>query len=700
MLGDLFSVSLSMSVVIAALLLLSPLLGKRYAAKWRCFLWLAVAVRLLIPVSVSLPEAPVRIPAVSGTVLSQAQQETVPAEMVSPAERHEPVQAPSKVIRAEDVLFLLWAAGAVFFLLRHLIGYVLFRRSLRPWCVPVTEGKPPVRLCRKIKSPMLLGFLHPVILLPDKSYREEELDMILSHEMAHYQRKDVWYKLLLIAANAMHWFNPLVYVMTRFANRDLEFSCDDMVTKNRDMTFRKTYSKTILQAVQNERASSLSTCFKGGKKEMKQRFANILSKNKKKTGAFLLAVVLLAVGAIGALVACGGNTIVYQNPALGFSMELPADWEGRYVIVENGDTVTVSHKKIREGYGNGMGDLFYVQRLEGSPTEEEANEPGGRTVALRANGYTYVFGIPTDVRYPAGPEGDAALSEEYLQMSETALRTVKNSLKAITPDGSVPASDITRLYAYRGTYTGDNAGVRNLAGMLDFVGIPVHSIQLQTDQKPYGITINYKVDSRADYRFVNERGFEQTMAVLFALIPNADEIRCAVYDNYSDLDDPDTAFAGAYGARTLLHERSGMEAFTEEAMRNAAETPESFTDYFHRVSELPLYRTEGGNAMLTAKYAAIGNDCELVINSMLTRRVVVTEELLNQPILREWLPGNPADWKAYQGKELEFQMQDVRNFKTGETNSWLFVFEGDALHLSKKLKNDEASKLMQLFRNR
>ncbi len=700
MLGNIFSISLSMSVVIAGLLVLSPLLGKRYAAKWRYFVWLAVAVRLLIPIHFSLPEAPVRIPVVSNTAIQEMQGEAFSPAAPSKIPTVTPAADPPKSISLQDMLFILWAAGAALFLLRHLAGYVLFRRRIRPWCVSAGEGNPPVKICRKIKSPMLVGFVRPVILLPDKEYGEEELVIILSHETAHYKRKDIWYKLLLIAANAVHWFNPLVYAMTRFANRDLEFSCDDMVTENRDLAFRKTYSRTILQAVQNERATSLSTCLKGGKREMKKRFANILSKDKKKTGAFLLAVVLLITLTNGAFVACGGNPVVYQNSALGFSMEIPGDWEGRYGIEENGETVTVYHKAIRETYGDGMGDLFYIQRMEGSPSDEEANEPGGRTVVLRENGYTYVFGIPTDVRHPAWEGGDTALSNEYLQMSKTASRTVKNSVKGIAPDGSVPASDITRLYEYKGTYTGDNVGVMNIVGMLDFVGIPVDTIQLQTDHKPYGITVNYKVDSRADYRFLNYRGFEQTMAVLFALIPNADEIRCVVYDNYSDLDDPDTAFAGAYGARTLLHERSGMEAFTEEAIRSAAETLESFTDYFHRVSELPLYRNEGGNAMQTAKYAVIGNDCEFVINSILTRRVVVTDELLNQLSLREWIPETNPIFTDYMGKELEFQTQDVRNFKTGERSTYLFVFEGNRLIAHGKIRTaEEGRMILEFIRN-
>ncbi|MFQ8759492.1 MAG: hypothetical protein ACLSAF_08675 [Intestinimonas sp.] len=58
---DLAEITLTMSAVILLLLALGPLLSRRYAALWRYWAWLAVAVRLLIPVNISLPQAPVRL---------------------------------------------------------------------------------------------------------------------------------------------------------------------------------------------------------------------------------------------------------------------------------------------------------------------------------------------------------------------------------------------------------------------------------------------------------------------------------------------------------------------------------------------------------------------------------------------------------------------------------------------------------------
>ncbi|WP_066457939.1 hypothetical protein [Anaerotruncus rubiinfantis] len=70
-------VSLTTSALIGLLLVLSPLLGRRYPAKWRYWAWLLLAVRLLIPWNFTLPEPPVTIP-VAPAVLAPAARQTPP----------------------------------------------------------------------------------------------------------------------------------------------------------------------------------------------------------------------------------------------------------------------------------------------------------------------------------------------------------------------------------------------------------------------------------------------------------------------------------------------------------------------------------------------------------------------------------------------------------------------------------------------
>ena len=134
-----------------------------------------------------------------------------------------------------------------------------------------------------------------MVILPDIKYSDSELKVILKHEFMHYKRRDLWYKLLLIIANGMHWFNPIVYFMVRKANRDLEYSCDDDVVKNENMEYRKDYSMTILKSMENSRATALSTYLSKSGENEKKRFKNILESKSKKRGLITLIISLIGI---------------------------------------------------------------------------------------------------------------------------------------------------------------------------------------------------------------------------------------------------------------------------------------------------------------------------------------------------------------------------------------------------------------------
>lgn len=211
-------------------------------------------------------------------------------------------------------------------MLYHLTGYFVFKRSVWRFSRPVedkqTNGlwgsvKEDMRIsqnirlltCKKVQSPMMTGFLKPLLLLPDLDYSAAELKIILKHELIHYKRKDIWYKLLLLCANAVHWFNPLVYLMTAMSNKDIEMVCDSELIRDSDTVFRKQYSETILSAIHkgNLRQTAFSTYFYGSKKIMKERFANIFDMSKKRKGIMALCAIIIAVGIAGAVVAYGAS---------------------------------------------------------------------------------------------------------------------------------------------------------------------------------------------------------------------------------------------------------------------------------------------------------------------------------------------------------------------------------------------------------
>ncbi len=264
MVNNIFLISLSNSVIILLLLIISPFLNKRYSAKCRYFIWLALALRLVVPFRFEMTKALVNIPVTNHTVVFKA--EGVPVTIMNDSyiERgvasHESADY-APIISLNDLFTILWIIGAVSFFAYHIINYIDFKKKIKPYLKSIDKN---IYECSKIKSPMMIGFFKPTILLPCMEYTNEELAVIIKHEMTHFKRGDIWCKLLLIAANSMHWFNPLVYFMRRQANRDLEYSCDDAVVKDCDINYRKTYSMAILKAMQKDEATTLSTYLNGG----------------------------------------------------------------------------------------------------------------------------------------------------------------------------------------------------------------------------------------------------------------------------------------------------------------------------------------------------------------------------------------------------------------------------------------------------
>ena len=81
---------------------------------------------------------------------------------------------------------------------------------------------------------MVIGVLRPRLLLPEEGYDARSLAFILRHELTHCRRHDLWYQLALLLANAVHWFNPLIWLMVRQAQGDMELTCDDAVVAGAD----------------------------------------------------------------------------------------------------------------------------------------------------------------------------------------------------------------------------------------------------------------------------------------------------------------------------------------------------------------------------------------------------------------------------------------------------------------------------------
>lgn len=339
---NLLKTSLLGSLAILAMLVLKPLWRERYRAKTRCWLWLALAAFLLLPVDFSVKNAPVQAePPKDYTLFVGTDKTTIQStdnlfgDMAeksgqSPAQVRDtiiqrpvtnPEQKTTRYIPVTTILFYGYLAGAAAFLLYQGVSYALFRRTVRRWKRDVSRADyasllsdtardlgvsaPEMIVCEAISTPAVTGLLRPRLLLPHEHYDVQELRYILRHELCHLKRRDMLFKLVLLAANAMHWFNPVVYLMLRQADEDIELACDSAATDGLELPERAAYSRTLLAAVQSSvRALPATTCFGGTVERLKRRITNVLGAQKKR-GLGVVALVLALTLTAGCAVSWG-----------------------------------------------------------------------------------------------------------------------------------------------------------------------------------------------------------------------------------------------------------------------------------------------------------------------------------------------------------------------------------------------------------
>ena len=95
----------------------------------------------------------------------------------------------------------------------------------------------------------------PKLLLPEGEMGDNALRYSLLHELTHFKRRDIWLKTLALLVNAIHWFNPFMWYMTRLVERDTELACDEAALKLLPTEEHKAYGTTILDAVERLKAA-------------------------------------------------------------------------------------------------------------------------------------------------------------------------------------------------------------------------------------------------------------------------------------------------------------------------------------------------------------------------------------------------------------------------------------------------------------
>lgn len=381
--------SISGAIVLAFLFLSSPIWESRTSPIVRRILWLVLALFLLLPVRYSLPVSVFDVSVLSNSSSNLSPLPTDEGEVpeIPDTEPTTPARLSQPAITPLFLCSLLWVAGVFVFALYQLFAALRLRRTLFaashvPENTALTSAfqelalqsalrcTPRLSINPNVETPLAIGFFRPTIFLPREDYPAEELDFILRHELTHIKTGDIWLKLLLLAANSVHWLNPLVYCMRREAFADMEAACDSRVSSKNEFSQRRRYAETILSSIETQKpkGNTLTTQFYGGVKTMKKRIKNILDPVSPRSGVTLAVLVVFTTVLLTGLIACSTGPQLRRVTG-GFYMGSLYDYAeiGKTSVGVQGLSPNMTKDDVMAYYGLTPDD-FRIEDVEAKPT--------------------------------------------------------------------------------------------------------------------------------------------------------------------------------------------------------------------------------------------------------------------------------------------------------------------------------------------
>ena len=312
-----------------------------------------------------------------------------------------------------DVLFAVWLCICILLTFYYVAGYRKMKSKIRRCSSACEDGHeqqiiqeiaaecrlkkiPEVRIMKDSEEgPFTTGILKNIIILPDGALHEKDLRFILKHEMIHCRNHDILWRLLFLAVNIIHWFNPLVWYLRRAMEQDMEIACDEEVVTKASREKRREYSDVIMSWVERSRyrGSAVSTGYVKGVGFLKRRFDSILNGGKKKNGLLLAGGVFILALFLGCMIRLQGGGKVYAEKKItidsGYEVKTDVDGDGETdrvfvtdnnlagwdavetsvsVNLSNGEEAWISYPDRWQSYlvtgdltGNGAADIVLVK---------------------------------------------------------------------------------------------------------------------------------------------------------------------------------------------------------------------------------------------------------------------------------------------------------------------------------------------------
>jgi beta-lactamase regulating signal transducer with metallopeptidase domain len=308
---EIINMSISAGCV-TLIVLLIRLLIKKAPKKYTYMLWAIVFFRFIVPFTIQLPVSAVPIapkpipqslaisehPSIQSgiTVIDSAVNSAIGGALAT-ANNTNNIRSLQTVMGISSII---WLAGAIVLLLYAIISYLQLKQKVRT-AICASDN---IYETDRIKTPLVLGFIHPKIYIPI-GLDKQESQYAIQHEKTHIKRCDYLIKPLAFFVVAVHWFNPLVWVAYILMARDMEQSADENVIKQSDIDIRGAYANSLLNL--SAKKSGLLNPLAFGNTGVKARISNVLKYRKPALWVSILTIVFVATASVLLMGSAVGN---------------------------------------------------------------------------------------------------------------------------------------------------------------------------------------------------------------------------------------------------------------------------------------------------------------------------------------------------------------------------------------------------------
>nr|MCR4996064.1 M56 family metallopeptidase [Butyrivibrio sp.] len=301
--------AITVSALIVAVIVVRAF-GKKMPKWISCMLWMIVAIKLVVPIQfesvLSLIPSGKPIP----TNISMETNPQISSGISSVDEIVNPVISksftPEKAVSINPLQIFFhigalgWLAGMSVMLIYALITYILIRKRVST-SVKIDSK---VYECDDISDSFILGTISPKVYIPS-TLSDEARKYILKHEFAHLSRRDHIWKPFGFVILSVYWFNPLCWVAYILLCKDIEYACDEKVTRNIEKGEKAEYCRILLEnSMPRNMISACPVAFGGT--DVKDRIKKIV--NYKKPAFWITLASIMVCAVVGVCFATSRNT--------------------------------------------------------------------------------------------------------------------------------------------------------------------------------------------------------------------------------------------------------------------------------------------------------------------------------------------------------------------------------------------------------